>query len=503
MKSAPIKYAISILLVGILIASLIAFAEQRIITVNTQNQPFIALGEYLKNISTKAHLWFEEAMSGDESIDLNRDVYGQLDRSTQTINAAINGEMTDLGKFNQTTDVETLAILNEAIVDNESLKKSAEKRWAFYQKSLRDKADTTKTTASTGEEAGGELDQAFDASYEELQETYDRLVNHIKKNVERDNSTLNALSWMSIGLTVIAFIILSYIIYKIQFRNDALAHSNSLKLKEEMDRLDSFNSFVQAISSNNYEATLDTNDELGIQLIKMRDTLKENSEMERRRIWASNGLAQIGEILRSDYKSVKELYDKILKFIVKYSGSNQGFLFLEMDDEEKKEHLELVAAYAYDRKKFLEKKVIVGEGLVGQCYLERAVIQMIDIPSDYIKITSGLGESVPTSLLIVPLIINETIYGILEMASFKKYEPHEVELIQKFAESVASTVSSVRINERTRVLLERSQQQTEEMRAQEEEMRQNMEELSATQEEMARKEREYIARIEELEKRQQ
>src|SRR5690606_27866690 len=72
---------------------------------------------------------------------------------------------------------------------------------------------------------------------------------------------------------------------------------------------------------------------------------------------------------------------------------------------------------------------------------------------------------------------------------FGKYEPHEIELVQKLAESIASTISTVRINESTRILLEKTQQQTEEMRAQEEEMRQNMEELEATQEEMRRKEK--------------
>jgi GAF domain-containing protein len=139
---------------------------------------------------------------------------------------------------------------------------------------------------------------------------------------------------------------------------------------------------------------------------------------------------------------------------------------------------------------------MLGEGLVGQCYLERDIIFMTNIPKEYINITSGLGEATPNCLLIVPLIVNDKINGVMELASFKKFQEHEVEFIKKLAENIASIIDNAKVSEQTKSLLVQSIQQSEMMRAQEEEMRQNMEELVATQEEIQRKQIESESKTE-------
>lgn len=248
--------------------------------------------------------------------------------------------------------------------------------------------------------------------------------------------------------------------------------------------------FVREIAKGNLEVDLDdteTASELNTSLISMRDQMKNFSLAEQERRWVNEGLAQFVEILRSrNNDTLKSLSDSILKNLVTYLKANQGALFLLNDDDPKDVFLEMTACYAYDRKKFIEKKVGLGEGIAGQAVLERDTVYLTDIPTDFIKITSGLGEATPRNILVVPLKLEEKVYGVVEMASFNLLKPYQIEFVEKLGESIASTIAGVRASERTKTLLAETQSQAEEMRAQEEELRQNMEELSSTQEEMQR-----------------
>ena len=273
---------------------------------------------------------------------------------------------------------------------------------------------------------------------------------------------------------------------------------------------DIFN-FSLEIGKGNFDSEfkpLSKDDVLGNSLLEMREELKTASEEEEKRKiednqrhWASQGIAMFSDILRQDKDNLEELSYKIISNMVKYTNSNQGGMFIVNDNDKDSIYLEMNACYAYDRKKFLKKKIEVGEGLVGRCYQEKEKIYLTEIPNDYIKITSGLGEDNPKSLLLIPLVYNDIIYGIIEIASFNEYQPHEIEFIERISESIAATISSVKSNIQTAELLERSQQQAEEMSSQEEEMRQNMEELRATQEQSTRREEELKKEVEELRKR--
>lgn len=235
-------------------------------------------------------------------------------------------------------------------------------------------------------------------------------------------------------------------------------------------------------------------DMLGRSLLDMRNSLRiarneevKRKEEERKRSWDNEGVAKFADILRRNNDNINLLTNEIVKSLVKYMGANQAIMFLLNDNDPNDSYFELASAYAWDRRKYLNKRIDISEGLVGACAMEKETIQLTEIPEDYIEITSGLGKANPKYIVLIPLKHEDIVQGVIEIASFKIFEDFEVEFLERVAQSIASTIQSVKINEKTKQLLEQSQQQAEEMLAQEEEMRQNMEELQATQEEMERK----------------
>jgi len=266
-----------------------------------------------------------------------------------------------------------------------------------------------------------------------------------------------------------------------------------IKMETQLNLMDTNISFANKISRGELKAAYDASeaDKLGQSLMNMRDSLVEAADREAKEKFVNVGLASIGDILRDHVDNLDELTDKVIGKLVKYMKANQGGIFiLQTDEETEKEHLELSACRAYDRKKFLEKRIEIGQGLIGQAAVEKETIFMKDFPQDYINITSGLGLANPNCLVIVPLKSNEKLVGCIEMASFEEFNETDIEFLEKVGESIASTIISAKTNQQTKELLEQSRQMTEEMQAQEEEMRQNMEEMQATQEEMGRNQKE-------------
>jgi methyl-accepting chemotaxis protein len=249
---------------------------------------------------------------------------------------------------------------------------------------------------------------------------------------------------------------------------------------------------------------LSDRDTLGHALLDMQTSLKnaraqqmDREKLEKQQNWVTEGLAKFGDILRKNNENLNQLSFQIMKNLVDYTRANQGCIYVR-SEEEAKELYELKSAIAYDRRKMLKDSIAPGDGLIGRVVHEKLTIYITDVPEDYVHITSGLGKASPRSILIVPLVLNDEVFGALELVSFNIFEKYEIEFVEKIAESIASTVSSVKVTERTNKLLEESREQREVLSSQEEEMRQNLEELEATQEEADRRDAEMRALIEAL-----
>jgi len=256
-------------------------------------------------------------------------------------------------------------------------------------------------------------------------------------------------------------------------------------------------SFAKEIGKGNLDQEfqlLSDQDTLGQSLLEMRESLKEaqKKEDERKREeekqnWANKGLARFGDILRQNTDDMNEFAYDILSNLVKYVNAIQGGIYLINNEDNKDKHIEMAACYAYSRRKYVEKRIEMGEGLIGRSIMEQNSIHLTEVPEEYVNITSGLGESTPNSILIVPLKVNDEVFGAVELAKFKGFDDYVIEFVENLGENIASTIKTTKINIQTNQLLEQSQQQSEELSSQEEEMRQNMEELKATQEEADRR----------------
>lgn len=253
-----------------------------------------------------------------------------------------------------------------------------------------------------------------------------------------------------------------------------------------IDKIRHATTFIKSIEQGEldvlYEA--EEKDTLSEALLNMRERLNAVNIEEQERAWANKGLAMFSNILQTYRENTQTLGYEIISNIVKYIDANQGGVYIVNDNDEENIFIELLASYAFGKKKYNAKKIATNEGLVGQAYHDVDTIYVTDIPKDYIDITSGMGGATPRCILVIPLKLNETVYGVMELASFNEIPHYKIDFLEKLGENIASTLYAVKTTEQTHKLLLESTEITMQMRDQEKEMRDNLVELQDTQEEM-------------------
>ena len=285
--------------------------------------------------------------------------------------------------------------------------------------------------------------------------------------------------------------------------NEFFRKTNDLRkdIRNEQQKSRQMFDFVEKIRLGQTDAQYEIRegDEIGKALINLRDEIKRSKAEEdarknedQQRHWITEGIAKFGAILRENIGDLEKLSNEVIMNLVKYVNAQQAGFFILVDNNGEK-YFNMTASYAYGRTKYPDKRIEWGEGLVGECAIEKKTIFVPEAARDYVKITSGLGKANPRTLVIVPLKFNDEIYGVVEIASFIVYQPFEIEFIERVAESIASTISNVNINLRTARLLKESQEQAEIMAHQEEEMRKNMDALKHMQTEAAKQSEQFVS----------
>lgn len=331
------------------------------------------------------------------------------------------------------------------------------------------------------------LNGAASVQFNELINTSDRLIS-IQEMVMED-TIINAkassdfftkLSLWSIIIVVILGVFISLSVIgniRVRFR----------KIRDVMKS-------VQYGSEHLPRLKIHTKDEIGEiaeAYNEMATALEEHERAERKyteeienQNWLSKKLVQLS-LISQEVLDLKVLGEKYLRELIPIVEASYGALYIRKEDNAEEPYLLKIASYAgpYDESKGKEK-IMFGEGLVGQCAKDGKPIQLKNIPSDYISISSSLGETRPNKIVIFPIILEDTVMGVLELASLEHLNVLYEKLLMRTTNQLGITIYRIHQQMKVRALLEEAQGLNEELQTQSEELQLQQEELRTMNEEL-------------------
>ncbi|MEN9444059.1 MAG: Chemotaxis regulator BdlA, partial [Bacteroidota bacterium] len=308
---------------------------------------------------------------------------------------------------------------------------------------------------------------------------------------------LIGLSLLAIVITIIATYIskpLKQMSHKLKQIEQGVFHVGdklAVKSKDELglvaisvntliDTLNSTAEFATRIGKGELDAKyqlLSPQDRLGKALLEMQSNLQHakteeetRKENEVQQNWIQRGIADSGVILRQNAESIEDFGFDIVRFLVKYTDMNQGAFFYINDFDPADPHITMGAAYAYDKRRIKHRRIEMQEGIVARTIHERETIYMTNVPESYFKITSGVGERLPKSIILLPLIFENEVFGVIELASFEEIESYKIYFLEQLAERTAAFLASLKRNLKNKILLDKSRNEIDELRKQEHKM---------------------------------
>ncbi|MCG8554691.1 MAG: response regulator [Proteobacteria bacterium] len=212
------------------------------------------------------------------------------------------------------------------------------------------------------------------------------------------------------------------------------------------------------------DVAVSTRDEIGrlaADINQMIEGLRKYSQENALERWTKTGAAELQEAMRGE-QDIAALARRVVSYLAKYLNAPVGALYVAKQDGS----LQLAGSHAYTQRKHLSNRYQPGEGLVGQAALEKERIVVSEVPDDYVVVRSGLGQSPPRHLVVTPLLHNEAVKGVLELAAFEPFSEAQLELLSSVSESVAIALGSAQARQQMQELLDETQRQAGELQGQ-------------------------------------
>jgi signal transduction histidine kinase/HAMP domain-containing protein/ActR/RegA family two-component response regulator len=236
-------------------------------------------------------------------------------------------------------------------------------------------------------------------------------------------------------------------------------------------------------------------DKLNEMIRNLRETTRQNTEQD----WLKTNLERFTRMLQGQ-RDLDTVSSMILSELAQLLSAQHGVFYTLVTSEDDEPVLRYQAGYGYKERKHLATEFHLGEGLVGQCAREKERILLTDVPSDYVRINSGLGYSTPLNIIVLPILFEGSVRAVVELASFSQFSATHQAFLDQLTESIGLVLNTIEANTLTENLLKQSQSQAQELQSRQEELRSSNEDLAKQASRLAEQNIEVEAKNQEVER---
>lgn len=341
------KIAVLILITGMFVGLSQFIFLNNVNRTNLTYSQFTRYSDELKFAIALSHLWMEEYMSGDETVDFEKEIKEPIAEKIEVLKIIIEEGKLGEEEFDSNSDKELRFKLNSILLHLKEFQKSIENRHEFKiaLETQKDPQLLLKLKNSIQE-----VDQAFDGQFAKLIGSVDELNNYLRSNFKSKSDNLAEFkNYMLLGVLLIS-IIVGIFLKKTQDTNEEYSHSAMLKIESEQIRMSKISqTFINSISQGIFSSklNLETDDTLGSILKERKPDLQIMEAKQNQRIWEETGISEAGVILRASKNLPEACHQSLKNLLVKCNGIN-GAIYLFNDDDPKDEHFKLIASFAQD-----------------------------------------------------------------------------------------------------------------------------------------------------------